>query len=57
MEEIVSEAMLLGVALPLGITLVLAGGIRFGLGRTTGALLASAAVGCAFLVAFSAVQG
>lgn len=57
MDEIVSEALLMGVALPLGVALVLAGGIRFGLGRTTGALLASAAIGGAFLVAFSAVQG
>lgn len=57
MEEILSEALLLGVALPLGVALVLAGGIRFGFGRTTGALLASAAIAGAFVIAFSAVQG
>lgn len=57
MEELPSQALLMGVALPLAAAMVLTGAIRFALGRTVGANLAAAAIGGTFLITYAALNG
>ncbi len=57
MEEIINEALIWGVGLPLATAIIFTGAIRFLFGSDRGKIFASSAIAIGFLVTFTALRG
>lgn len=53
MDELLSEALIKGVAIPVAVALLLTGAILFGLGRNKGMQAAGVSIGIAFMVGYT----